>query len=89
MPLLAKEIPKDDRKRFVRVIFEANLLRALFQKILRYSGSREAGKIPFHIGAKDRHALLRKSFGENLQGDRFAGTCRAGDQAVPVGKLKI
>ena len=44
----------------------------------------ETRKVAFHIGAEDRDTFSRKTFGQDLQGDRLASARGPGDYAVPV-----
>ncbi len=86
MSLFAQQIPEDHGKRFVAVIVEADLPGALLQERLRGAGCGKSGKVAFHIGGKDRHALRRKPFRDDLQGDGLARPGRAGDQAMTIGE---
>src|SRR6478736_2955141 len=75
MSLLAEQIPELHRKA-IRHVFDADLLRAL-------------DEIALDVRGEDRDAGIGEALRQHLQRDRFAGARRAGDEAVPVGKLQI
>src|SRR6478736_3804968 len=75
MSLLAEQIPELHRKA-IRHVFDADLLRAL-------------DEIALDVRGEDRDAGIGETLRQHSQRDRFAGARRAGDEAVPVGKLQI
>ena len=52
------------------------------------AGYSYAGHIPFYIGHEHRYSYLRKALSKDLKSDRFTGTCRAADEAMPVGLIR-
>ena len=66
----------------VRAKYHAAL--QLEQRRLGRAGLGDARQVAFYIGHEHRHTLGGKTFRQNLQGDGFAGTCGAGNQAMTV-----
>ena len=61
------------------------------QLVAQRARLRDAAQVALDIGHKHRHAQIRKTFGQGLQGDGFARAGGAGDQAMavsPVGPQK-
>jgi len=89
MALIAKEIPKGDRKGAVGEIVKPDLCGPLhkgrMQFVIRRSGLGQTGQVPFDVGQEHRHPLGRKTLGQNLQRDRLARARGTRDQPVAVG----
>ncbi len=87
MTLLAEQVPENGRE-FVRFVIEPHAGRALDQPFLGLAHRRDAGEIALDVGRENRNAGARKTFRQDLQGHGLAGSGRAGDEPVPVGKRK-
>ena len=85
MPLLAEQIPEDDRVGLV-VDRVADLLGPRLDPAFGLALLGDAGEIALHVGAEDRHAGVGEALGEALQGDGLAGAGGPGDEAVAVGE---
>ena len=85
MALLAVQVPKDDRE-FVGLVFDADVLGALQQEVLRLAGRGDAGQVALDVGGEHRNAGAGESLGQHLQRHGLAGAGRAGGEAVPVGQ---
>ena len=85
MALLAEQVPEHHRE-FVGLVFDADVLGALQQEILRLAGRGDAGQVALDVGGEHRNAGAREPFGQHLQRHGLAGAGRAGRQAVPVGQ---
>ena len=48
---------------------------------------RKSREITLHVRHEHRHPDPRKALGQHLQAHRLSGACRAGDQAVTIGKF--
>jgi len=88
MAQLAPEIPEHHRRGLVAVIADAHQVDALLQLLARRARHRQPGHVALHVGQEDRHADPAEALGQGHQGDRLAGTGRAGDQAVAVAVLR-
>jgi len=88
MSLLAENVPVDDRATRRHVIIDAERVEPFLQLRRQAAGSGQPRQIPFNVGHEDRHANGGKALGEQLQGDRLAGSGGAGDQAVTVGECR-
>ncbi|EXI83887.1 MAG: hypothetical protein AW12_02525 [Candidatus Accumulibacter sp. BA-94] len=88
MPLLAENVPVDDRAARRYVILDAERVEPGLQLRRQAAGSGQPRQIPLDVGHEHRHANARKAFGEQLQGDRLAGSGGAGDQSVAVGECR-
>ena len=80
----AEDIPENGGETMEGVGFKAYLLCTLEQRRLGRAGLGDARQVAFYIGHEHRHTLGGKAFRQNLQGDSFAGTCGAGNQAMTV-----
>ena len=89
MPLLAEEIPEDDREFLHLVGVEADGGSPLFEEVLLLAHRRDTGKVTLHVGAEYRHAGIGEAFRENLQRHRLAGAGRARHQAMAVGVFEV
>ena len=85
--LLAEQIPEDHGE-LVGLKIDADILRALQNKIFFVAGLGNSRQIALDIGGKYRNAGARKPFGEHLQRHGLAGAGGAGDEAVPVGEFQ-
>ena len=72
--------------KFVGLVLEAEIARALDQEILRLADRRDPGQVALDVGGEHRHAGPREAFGQHLQRHGLAGAGRAGHQAVAVGE---
>ena len=88
MALFAKEIPKDHRIAVIAEIDKADLFSALCERTVQLSGRiarhRHARHVALDVRQDHRHPGIRKSFGEDLQGDGLAGARGPRDKPVPV-----
>ena len=86
MALFAKNVPERRRASdgFWRVY------AAFFQYAGHFfanaAGLADTGQVALDVGHEDRHADFREVLGHGLQGNRFTGARRAGDQAVAIGQ---
>ncbi|EXI76575.1 MAG: hypothetical protein AW10_04160 [Candidatus Accumulibacter appositus] len=84
--LLTEDVPESDRAFPRRVLLDAQRIETGLHLRRDTALCRQTREITLDIGHEHRHADLRKTFGEHLQGHRFSGTGGAGNQAVPIGK---
>ena len=84
MPLLAEQVPEDDRELLKFVGIELDRLGALEQEVLGLADHRDARQVALDVGAEHRDACIREAFGEDLQRHRLARTGGAGDKAVTI-----
>ena len=84
--LLAGHIPEGRRESGGCPVVDAEHFQALPQFRALTGRCGQSGKIPFHVGEKDRHTDGRKAFGHHLQGNGLAGAGRPGNQAVAIGQ---
>src|SRR5690606_27060205 len=85
MPLLAEQIPEDHRKVAMVIRTELDGVGARAQEVLVLTGDGYAREVTLDVGAEDRHAGVRKPFGQYLKRHRLAGSRRTGHDAVPIG----
>ncbi len=83
MPLLAENIPEDDREA-VGLIGNADFLGARDEGRLAVARLRQSGEIAFDVGEKDRGAGVGEPLGEKLQRDSLAAAGRPSDQAMTI-----
>ena len=83
MTLLAEQVPEYDRE-LIRLVCEAEILRALDECVLRLADRRDAGEVALDVGREHRNTGAREAFGENLQRDGLASAGGAGHQTVPI-----
>jgi hypothetical protein len=85
MALLAKGVPQNDGARLEWHPAQPELLDPFLDLAFRFPFLRKAGEVALHIGHEDRHTHPRQTFGDALEGHRFAGARGACDKAVAVG----
>ena len=87
MALLAEQIPEHHGET-VGLVGKAHILGALDEGVLGFARCGNAGQIALDVGGEHGNAGIGQAFGENLQGDGFAGAGGARDQAVAVRQLQ-
>ena len=85
MALLAEHVP-EHRRKLVGLECETHLLGALEDEILCLANFGNPRQVTLDIGSKHRNTGAGKALRHYLQRYRLAGSCRAGDKAMPIGK---
>ena len=78
------DIPEEGGTGAQLKVLEGNLGQPLVNFRMGLAGGGETGEIALDIGGEDGHPQPRKTLGQNLQGDCFAGAGGPGDEAVTV-----
>ena len=84
VPLLAEEVPEDDRHPRRRVVGQAEGLDPLLDLGALATGLAEPRQVTLHVGEEHRDALARESLGQDLQGHGLARAGGAGHEPVTV-----
>src|SRR5690606_27627152 len=84
MTIGTKNVPEHHRKTLQCKIRNRDRIQALLDFRMFLSRHTDAGQVAFNVSGNYRYTGTRKSFSENLQSYRFAGTGGAGDQSMPV-----
>lgn len=85
--MFSEDVPEDGGGGGVGDLSESDLGGALFEFGFAASGLGDAGEVAFDVGEEYGDAEVGEGFGEDLEGDGFSGSGRAGDEAVAVGEL--
>ena len=86
MPLLAVEVPEDDRRRLAGQ-GQAHAGGALGE-LGDIASLADAGQVALHVRAEDRNAGVGEALGHDLQGHGLAGAGGAGHDPMTVGALE-
>jgi hypothetical protein len=84
MPVLAKDIPENDRAGFAFEIVNPELFRALDDLRIVAARLAHSGEIAFHVSHENRNSAVAEILGQGLQRHGLAGAGSSGDQAVAV-----
>ena len=87
MAFFAEDIPERDGVGGEGEVLEMQEAGAFLDAGVGQAGSADAGEVAFDVGQEDGDTLGAEGFGEDLEGDGFAGSGCAGDEAVAIGHL--
>jgi len=83
----AEDVPEGDRVGGEGEVLEVEEAGAFLDAWVGQSWAAHAGEVAFDVGEEDGDTASAEGFGEDLEGDGFAGTGGSGDEAMTIGHL--